>query len=406
MARALIVLPTSTYRASDFLDAADNLNVDVVIASDRRQALSATMGDRFLLVDPGRPSWSADRIVELAERLPLDAIIPADDRGVLIAAAAGRSLGLSHNPPEAVAATRDKAEMRARFAAAGVPQPRFAVAAPEDDLGAVAAGIGFPCVIKPPTLSASRGVIRVDDPHDALSAAATIRDIVATAGIERDTPLVVEQFVSGPEVAVEGLVSGGDLTVLALLDKPDPMEGPYFEETIFVTPSRHATSDQRRVSAMAAAAVTALGLREGPVHAEFRLAANGISTIEIAARSIGGLCGRALRFGLLGTSLETVLLRHALGFPAADLDPQSPASGVMMLPIPRAGTLRAVSGREPAAQIPGVTGIEVTVPIGHVVRPLPAGDRYLGFLFAQGPDPAAVEATLRSAFAELTIDID
>ncbi len=392
VARILLLLPTSTYRAPDFVRAAAHLGVDVVVGSEEEQALAADMGDRAVVVPLSDPEAAAAVIVALDARTPIDAVVAVDDQGVLVAATAGERLGFPHNPPVAVAATRDKAAMRAALRAAEVPQPDFAVMD-----GKALPDVGFPCVLKPVGRSASQGVIRADDPDAALAAAARVRAI--TGG-----PLLVEQYVPGVEVAVEGIVQTGVLEVLAVFDKPDPLTGPYFEETIYVTPSRLPAATLARIDDVTERACAALGLIEGPVHAEVRVDGDRVWVIEVAARSIGGLCARALRFGA-GIALEELILRHALRMPLDGLTRERSASGVMMLPIPRAGELRDVRGQDAARAVPGVTGLEITIPRGRRVQPLPEGDRYLGFVFARGDEPAEVEASLRAAHAALDVDI-
>ncbi|MBX5469907.1 MAG: ATP-grasp domain-containing protein [Thermoleophilaceae bacterium] len=379
--------------------AAERLGVDVVVASERRQALSGVMGDRALLLRLSRPEEAAAAIVELAQRLPLDAVVPVDDQGVRVAAMAAERLGLPGNPVAAAAATRDKAAMRERLDRAGVPQPAWRLVEPGGDAAAAARSLGFPVVVKPLSLSASRGVIRADDPLAAARAAERARSIAGEG-----EPLLVERYAPGLELAVEGLLREGRLEVLAIFDKPEPMEGPYFEETILVTPSRLPDTVQERVRALAAEAAAALGLRDGPVHAELRAEGAEVRVLELAARSIGGLCSRTLRFGL-GASLEEVILRHALRLPLEGLWRESVAAGVMMLPIPRAGVLREVRGEEEARSVPGVEGLEITIPRGREVVPLPEGDRYLGFMFARGETPAEVERALREGHSRLEIRI-
>ncbi len=401
MPRVLLLLPTATYRAEDFLAAAATLGAEVVVASDRRQALHGAMGDRALRVDMRRPERAAAAIVELAARSPLDAVVAVDDGGVAAAALASERLGLAHNPPSAVAATRDKAAMRRAFRAAGIPQPEFVVLAPGDDAGVV----GLPAVLKPVALSASRGVIRADDAEGARDAHARIRAILAAGGEDADGPVLAESYIPGAEVAVEALMRAGALEVLAVFDKRDPLEGPYFEETLYVTPSRLGPQALRRIEALTAAAARALGLREGPVHAEVRLDGDRAWVLELAARSIGGLCSRALRFGA-GVSLEEVILRHALGLEIGPHDRERAAAGVMMLPIARAGTLREVRGLHAARAVAGVQDIRITIPRGRPVVPLPEGDRYLGFVFARAETPARVEAALREAHARLDVVVD
>jgi biotin carboxylase len=397
--RVLLLLPTSTYRAPDFVRAATRLGIEVVVGSDEMPLLLEGQTERAVALPLDEPDAAADLIVALDDRRGVDAVVAVDDRGVLAAATAGERLGFPHNPPDAVAATRDKEAMRRALAAAEVPQPGFVLAdgelpSPDD--------FPLPWVLKPVDRSGSQGVIRADDLDAAQAAAARVRAV-------SDGPVLVEQYVPGMEVAVEGLLRDGELTVLAVFDKPDPLEGPYFEETLYVTPSRRSPDTLARVEIVTARACAAIGLVEGPVHAELRLEpgrdGERAVVIEVAARSIGGLCARTLRFGA-GIALEELVLRHALGLPLEGLAREPGASGVMMLPIPSAGTLREVGGQDVARAVPGVTGLEITIPRGRRVVPLPDGDRYLGFLFAHGKTPADVERALRTAHAALDVGID
>ena len=375
-----------------------------MVASERRQALAGVMGDRALTVSCRNPDQAADRIVRLAARKPLDAVVAVDDEGVLVAALAGQRLGLAHNPPDAAARSRDKTAMRRALEDAGVPQPEFRMAGQDAEVAGLAAEVGLPCVIKPVSLSGSRGVIRADDPEAAVVAAKRVRAILADAGEDPDAPLLVERYLPGDEVAVEGLLRGGTLEPLAVFDKPDPLEGPYFEETIYVTPSRLPPETLDAIIRMTADAAAALGLVEGPIHAELRTDAGRAWVLELAARSIGGLCSRSLRFGV-GVTLEEVILRHALGLPLDDLRRESAASGVMMIPIPRDGILEEVRGQDRARAVPGIAGLELTIGPGRHVVPLPEGDRYLGFLFARADGPEGVEHALRTAHGHLEIVI-
>jgi biotin carboxylase len=401
VARVLFLLPTATYRAADFLSAAAAVGAEVVVASERRLV---SIGDAQLTVDLRRPEAAAEAITTLAEERPLDAVVAVDDQGVRVAALAAERLGLPGNRIAAVAATRDKAAMRRALAAAGVPQPRHRTVGARDDAAAAAVEVGLPCVVKPLSLSASRGVIRADDPPAAVAAAARVRAILAEAGEDPAEPLLIERYVPGAEVALEGLLRAGSLEPLAVFDKPDPLEGPYFEETIFTTPSRLPDEIVAAVHRTTADACAAIGLREGPVHAELRVHGGQVWMLELAARSIGGLCSRSLRFGV-GVSLEELILRHALGLPVSSLRREAAATGVMMLPIPRAGRLRAVRGQDEARAVPGITGLEISIGRDRPVRPLPEGDRYLGFLFARAETPAQVERALREAHERLEIDI-
>jgi biotin carboxylase len=323
-----------------------------------------------------------------------------DDSGTVLAAHAAAALGLPHNAADAAEAARNKHLMRQRFAAAGVPSPAFRLFSVHDDPQEVARAVRFPCVVKPTVLSASRGVMRADGPAQLADRFRRLRSILAR---EACSEVLVEDYIPGVEVALEGLLAGGRLQVLALFDKPDPLEGPFFEETLYVTPSRLPAEAQDRLTQAAGAAAAALGLCMGPVHAELRWNEAGPWLVEVAGRSIGGLCSRTLRFGA-GASLEELILRQACGLPL-DLGRQPGARGVLMIPIPRGGLLRGVTGVEAARAVPGIEDVEITAPLSTRVVPLPEGDSYLGFVFARAGTAQEVEAALRAAHAHLAFDI-
>jgi biotin carboxylase len=393
--RVLLIIPTTSYRATDFFLAAELLGIEVTVAAEEPLPLVAP--ERFLTIDCANPEGAAKAIVTLATTTPIDAIVPVDDAGVVIAALAAEQLGLPHNSPAAALATRDKSIMRRLLAAAEVDQPAFAVV--EGDPRRESDRIGYPQVVKPIALSGSRGVIKIGAREEL---GETVKRVRRIAGESR---LLIEEFVPGPEVAVEGIVWGGELEVLAIFDKPDPLDGPFFEETLYLTPSSLGPPLQAEVRRITQSAVSALGLTEGPIHAELRVAPDQRPrVIEVAARSIGGICGRSLSFGLLETPLEALILRHAIGR-RTSLPRKSGASGVMMIPIPRAGVLRRVDAVDSGLEVPGIRSIEITTPLGATLRPVPEADRYLGFIFASGPDPRAVEQSLREAHSRLRIDI-
>ncbi len=400
MKRVAIVAGQSSYRTPDFLEAAKLLRIEAQLVGDG----NFPAGHQGLEVGLDDPETAARA---LAKHLPtVDAVLGVDDQSVLTATAAAAELGLPHNPINAVAATRDKAALRQLLASKNISQPKFRQAPP----GAVipAAGeIGYPVVIKPTGLSASRGVIRADNPGQAAIAENRVRSILDAAELSATEQLLVEEYIPGAEIVVEGLLGPHGMELLAIIDKPDPLEGPFFEETLYVTPSRHAVDVQERAVHLVEEAVAAIGLIMGPVHAEVRINPDGrCYLIELAARSIGGLCGRAFSFGLLGESLEVMILRSALGLPSPVIEPSRPATGVLMLPIPATGILTGVSGLTAARLVPGIDDITITIPTGRHVAMLPEGDRYLGFVFAGGADPAAVETSLRQAGNELAITID
>jgi len=406
--RLLLLVPTTTYRTDDFVEAARRLDVDLVVASERPSTLSAALPDHLLTLPFSDPAGAVALALEYARTRPVAAVVPVDDATTVVGAAIGQALGLRANPLPAVGATRDKQAMREALRRAGVRQPGFAVFGIADDPRAAAGRVRYPCVLKPLVLSASRGVIRADGAGEFETAWARIAAILAEPEVralgEGATRILVEDFVPGVEVALEGMVTEARLATLAIFDKPDPLDGPFFEETIYVTPSRLAAPVQAAVSACAGRAAAALGLTDGPIHAELRMNDAGPWLIELAARSIGGLCSRTLRFGT-GMSLEEIILRHALGWPIASLERERPAAGVMMIPIPRGGVLEEVRGLEAARAVAGIEEVTISIPKGHVVVSLPEGSRYLGFIFSRAATPALAEAALRRAHALLEFTI-
>lgn len=399
MPTAIVILPTSTYRATDFLEAAESLGIDVVVASEQPPPFD--MGDRYLQIDCSDPVTAAEVIATLGEHVPIDGVVAADDQGVMVAAHASAILGLAGNPPDAAAATRDKLLMRDRLATAEIDQPGYAGLKPRDAPEEVASRVGFPLVIKPTDRSASQGVIRVDRLEDVKPAVSRIRGIVG-----EDATLLLESFLPGDEIAIEGLIADGVLTVLAVFDKPDTSSGPYFPETLFITPSRLPEETIKEAERVASTAIGALGLVSGPVHIELRVEGNRARIIEVAARSIGGLCSRSLNFGLMGTSLESLILRNAMRRDAKTLHREPVAGGVLMIPTPRSGVLRGVAGEEETRRIEGITGIDYTIKPGGSILAPPEGGRYLGFVYARGEGPEQVEAALRKAMDILEVQLE
>jgi biotin carboxylase len=413
MQRVLLLTTARSYRNEAFRTAAARAGVEVVVAYDLPRAMQEAGHPQqpgWLGVELADPAAAAETVAAYAQEQPLAAVLPVDDSGVVAAAAMAARLGLPYNAPAAAEAARDKFRMRTLMAGAGVPCPWFRRFSTADDPARVAAEVPYPCVVKPTSLNGSRGVMRADDPAEFAGRVERLARMLAREYGPGPQPFLVESFLPGVEVALEGMLDQGELTVLALFDKPDPLDGPFFEETIYVTPSRRAGEVQAAIAACAGRAAAAIGLQTGPVHAELRVNEAGPWMLEIAGRSIGGLCGRTLRFdyGDGEMALEELIVRQACGLPwrapaGAAADPG--ASGVVMIPIPEAGQLRAVEGVAEAAVVAGIEGVEMSVALHHMVTPLPEGEAYLGFIFARGETPGAVEAALREAHGKLRFTI-
>ena len=400
------MLPTTTYRTAAFVEAARRIGVELTVASEQPSTLEAVNPAGLLTLDFEQPERAADAVRVFAKQYPVTGVVGVDDRTALVAAAVATKLQLKGNPVHAAVAASDKYLQRELLAKAAVPIPRFVLRNLEEDPVTIAKSISYPCVLKPVRLSASRGVIRADNAHSFVSAHGRLRAILAdpeTAAAcgDRARQYLIEEFIPGYEVALEGLVVNRRLHVLAVFDKPDPLDGPFFEETIYVTPSSVPAGLQTAIRDCADRAVRALGITDGPIHAELRYNERGPWLIELAARPIGGRCSAVLRFGDNGVSLEEIILRHALGMPIPSLQRQRLAAGVMMIPIPGAGILQEVSGIDAAKAVPLIEDIQITAHPGERLVPFPEGSRYPGFIFARGETPAVVETALREAHSRL-----
>lgn len=394
MARSLLLFASTTgYQIRVFAEAARRLGVDLTLATDRCHVLEDPWEDQAIPVKFDRVEES----VRSLRGLLFDGVAAVGDQPAVMAAEAAAALGLRFHPPVAARACHDKYVARQLYRAAGLAVPPFFRAESDEDSAAVAARAAYPCVLKPLGLSASRGVIRADTPEEFIEAFQRIRRM-------GESQLQVEGYIEGREFALEGLVTEGNLHTLAIFDKPDPLEGPFFEETLYVTPSRQSADVQDALVTAAASAVRALGLRHGPVHAELRYNRHGAWILEAAARPIGGLCAKALRFQP-DVPLEELILRHALGEDVGASRLADPASGVMMIPIPKGGIYESVEGLDRARAIPGIDEAIITAKPGQHLLPLPEGASYLGFLFARCQTPGAVEAALRRSHAELRFRI-
>ncbi len=422
MARVLLLSTTTGYQTRAFGAAAAALGVDLVFATDRCHVLENPWQDGAIPIRFHEEHAAADAIVLAARRAPIDGVLAVGDRPTVIAALAAERLGLPGHPPEAAAIARDKERTRERLRRAGLPVPWFLPARLDQDWRGLARLARFPAVVKPVALSASRGVMRADNEAQLAEALRRLRAIMALPELraERNAAherVLVEGFIPGREYALEGLMHRGRLIVLAVFEKPDPLDGPFFEETIYVTPPASNTVARRIIEAVARAA-EAIGLQHGPIHAECRVNGEGVFVLEVAARPIGGLCARALRFerlarpsdgassGPQAASLEELLLRHALGEDPALWAREADASGVMMIPIPAAGIYREVAGLDDARRVPDVEDVVITAKPDQRLVPLPEGASYLGFIFARATRASAVERALRTAHACLRFRIE
>jgi biotin carboxylase len=399
--RVLLIGATTGYQTRVFAEAAERLGYELILATDRCHVLDDPWGDRAIALRFEDPAGAADVIAAEAR---VDGIVAVGDRPAYIAALAAERLGIAYNSPVSVDASRNKFLSRERFRAAGLLVPEFHRVALTEEPERAANKSPYPCVLKPLGLSASRGVIRADNPAEFIAAFRRIERLLADPDIARlhedqDRFLQVESFIEGREFALEGILTNGQLRVLAIFDKPDPLNGPFFEETIYITPSREDLSTQLAIIQTTETAIRALGLSHGPIHAEMRVNSRGVWMLEVAARPIGGLCARVL------PGLEELILRHAAGVDPGAIVMPAPASGVMMIPIPREGVYVNTEGLEEARARSGVEDVIITAKQGQKLIPLPEGASYLGFIFAGGESPDVVNSVLKSAHQQLIFEI-
>jgi biotin carboxylase len=408
--RILLFATKLGYQTRSFQGAAEKLGVELAYVTDRCGRLDDPWNDRALAVHFELPEGAAGSVLERERGRPVDGVLAVGDQPTVAAAYVARGLGLTHNHPASVEACRSKLRTREVLREAGIPVPWFRAVRLDPEPEPALLGISYPCVLKPLSLSASQGVVRANNREEFVAGAARLKRLLDSPEIRATyephlDQMLAEGYLDGKEVAVEGLLTEGTLRVLALFDKPDPLEGPYFEETIYVTPTRLSSAEQRAIEQSFADSVRALGLTHGPVHGEFRLNQHGVWPIEVAARPIGGLCARALRFVLEAgkdtIGLEELILRHELGFSGSSAPRESQASGVMMIPVPRSGVLEKEEGQEEAQATPGISSLEITARLHDFIAAWPEGSSYLGFLFACANEPAAVENALREAHRKL-----
>lgn len=406
MPRLLFLFPPSSYRGDAFLTSAAGLGVDVVVGSERGSLWEHRGDVCFLPLELMNTEKTKQVVLDYNHAFPLDAVMGVDEVTVELAGLISSKLKLLHNSHSAGALTRNKFLLRERLKAHRISIPEYSLFHVDDDPSLLAQQVQFPCIVKPTVLASSCGVIRANTPTEFIDAFRRIGTLLNTLNLQemgaQSQQILVEAYIPGKEVALEGLMSRGKLRVLALFDKPNPLEGPFFEETIYVTPSRLPQGVQDHVVDCATQAIVALGIHEGPVHGEFRVNEEGVWVIEVAGRSIGGRCSQTLRF-TSQMSLEEIIIRHALQMDIPSLEREQKAAGVMILPIPYGGIFQDLRGQAEALAVPGIEEITVVAKPGDFLVPLPEGTRYLGFMFARGDSPEFVEAALNHAHRYLDL---
>ena len=407
----LLLMTTSTYRASAYIDASKKLSINLIIGTNQPDILAHLNPGSSITLDYSKNNQSLEKIIQHAEKFPIQGVLAVDEETLILGSIVANSLGLICNSVESVSATRSKYELRKILSEEGLRNPEFKLISSEENPDLISKSISFPCVMKPTFLSGSRGVIRANNKEEFKDAYFRIKNILdepelLIRGKDEGKMILVEEYIDGIEVAVEGIIVNREFVPITIFDKPEPMQGPFFEETIYVTPSRLPQSIQKKILKETKNASNAIQLSNGPIHAELRVDCNGNPwIIDIASRTIGGKCSRAIKF-LDGISLENIILSHVMGEKIPNIMPISSSSGVMMIPIPQSGILNGVKGKEEGLQIKGIEEIEITIPLGEKVVQLPEGDRYLGFIFANSEKSEDTIKILKEAHEKLKFNIE
>tara|TARA_B100000686_G_scaffold128253_1_gene135463 strand:- start:1091 stop:2335 length:1245 start_codon:yes stop_codon:yes gene_type:complete len=403
----ILIIPSASYRTGPFMNAVKKLDLKVLVISDKSQVFSGKYPDNLIIINFNHWQDRSDEISKWAKNNGLKAVIGVDEESIVLAANISNFLNVEHNPVESVLLTKDKYLMRNELLKLGIKSPWFKRFSIYESTKKIINEISFPCVIKPTFLSASRGVMRVNTMNELSDSIKIMYELLSLdelrkRGGEQSDWILFEEYIPGNEVAVEGLVTNGKLTVLAVFDKPEPLEGPTFEETIIVTPSVLTKEIQYSLLETIQNVVKALGILKGPIHAEARINKNGNYILECASRSIGGLCSKVLEFQG-GMSLEELILRSYLGRNIEKSKLTDKARGVMMMPTEKMGILKEMRGVQDALNVKGITDLKLTVKPGEKLEPLPKGDRYLGFIFAEGNDQKLVIKALKNAWSKITV---
>ncbi len=394
----LLIAHPNSYRIAPYIKAANRMGVNVTVASEGKHSLISEIASG-LHITFDQPRQTVATILQAHKQTPFSGILGSDDHTVELAAMVAELLQLPHNSPRAAFCSQRKDIARAELALSACPVPLHCLIDLQQPLQKQMAGLPWPCVIKPLNMSASRGVIRADNEAAFMAACQRIKPIIQENQHDFTRHhVLVEEYIDGVEIAFEGYLHNAQLHPITIFDKPEPLIGPFFEETIYVTPSRLEADLQAKILQRVQQACDAYGLTTGAVHAECRIDERDIWILEVASRTIGGDCARML--DNKNFSIEELAISLAIDAPIkAELPDQ--ARGVMMIPIKEKGLLKRVEGLLAARDVPHIDQVEMIIPPGHEMIPLPEGNQYSGYIFASGQTPEQVTAAIKQAYAKL-----
>ncbi len=384
MKKLLLVIPENSYKSNDFVVAAEKLGIDFLIITDSEQ-VSSKFSDT-VIINKFDAELNKNNLKKLKD---VTHVLPVDHSALKFSGYLVDLLEVKGNKLESINLSMNKYESRKIFNSLLDIKVNNEIIKNIDDVNTFINKNGT-SVLKPIYGTASKSVLKINNVEKNKE---QIEKLMQDCF---DQDLVIEEYIDGKEYALEGTIINSELKKIVIFDKPVEYKHPYFEESIYITPSELSSEAEKRVVSIVDKACKKIGLEDGPVHVEFKINENQIFIIEINPRMIGGLCSRCLSFGLFKVSLEEIILHAFMNNELKNIELLNNYVGVLMIPTPKSGKFISIN-KEELENIPNISNVEITVPEGSDLLEPPYGDKYLGFAFSQGIDKKTVNESLLTA---------
>ena len=384
MKKLLLVIPENSYKSNDFVVAAEKLGIDFLIITDSEQ-VSSKFSDT-VIINKFDAELNKNNLKKLKD---VTHVLPVDHSALKFSGYLVDLLEVKGNKLESINLSMNKYESRKIFNSLLDIKVNNEIIKNIDDVNTFINKNGT-SVLKPIYGTASKSVLKINNVEKNKE---QIEKLMQDCF---DQDLVIEEYIDGKEYALEGTIINSELKKIVIFDKPVEYKHPYFEESIYITPSELSSEAEKRVVSIVDKACKKIGLEDGPVHVEFKINENQIFIIEINPRMIGGLCSRCLSFGLFKVSLEEIILHAFMNNELKNIELLNNYVGVLMIPTPKSGKFISIN-KEELEKIPNISNVEITVPEGSDLLEPPYGDKYLGFAFSQGIDKKTVNESLLTA---------
>ena len=384
MKKLLLVIPENSYKSNDFVFAAEKLGIDFMIITDSEQ-VSSKFSDT-VIINKFDAELNKNNIKKLKD---VTHVLPVDHSALKFSGYLVDLLEVKGNKLESINLSMNKYESRKIFNSLLDIKANNEIIKNIDDINIFINKNGT-SVLKPNYGTASKSVLKINNVEKNKE---QIEKLMQDCF---DQDLVIEEYIDGKEYALEGTIINSELKKIVIFDKPVEYKHPYFEESIYITPSELSSEAEKRVVSIVDKACKKIGLEDGPVHVEFKINENQIFIIEINPRMIGGLCSRCLSFGLFKVSLEEIILHAFMNNELKNIELLNNYVGVLMIPTPKSGKFISINKKE-LENIQNISNVEITVPEGSDLLEPPYGDKYLGFAFSQGIDKKTVNESLLTA---------